>query len=590
MDFISTIKKYSFSFYFLPIILVLGIHLPFFILGKDSFLITNDNLNAEFLYAHLLKISGNIFNLNQNTIIENIGVGLKLKYFHSPFILVKVPFLFFDSFNAYIINSIVTRYIGFIGLYFLIKDYLQLKSKLVVYILCLSFAILPLYTIFGLTILGQPFLLWAFLNLANNKKKLISIIYILIFIFYSNFQLIGPFAFFWLTVIGIYNYFREKKLNRNYILGLVSMIVFSIIANFSIISTVFSTGSEQSFRLSRVYLELPSFLGAAYLFLKTLFFGELVSSLFIPIPVILLMLILAIKNKLDKIVLYIFGIILFNILVYVLSPHLSIYLGDYISFFKAFGFGRFIYLNAFLFFIILIILFRKINNSYIIISISALILFMNSIRNMEFYYNSYGKFSNDIHAVYDEDKFIKSLVPKDLYNNDHHVHHSAGFLTFNEFYATDLFKEIEDFIGKNKDDYKVINLGIHPSITQYNGFYSIDGYLPNYPLSLHTIFQKINKKELEKKEYYGEKNITINNGVYLTSFELSQYCNEYCFKKVANKSINNFDLNIKELKDSRVEYVFSAIEIQNTKKIGIEFQEVFEKDEYPYIIYLYKLI
>ena len=590
MDFISAIKKPIFSIYFLPIILVLGIHVPFFIFGKDSFLITNDNLNAEFLYAHLLKISGNLFNLNQNAVIENIGVGLKLKYFHSPFILVKLPFLFFDSFNAYIINSIVTRYIGFIGLYFLIKDYLKLKSKLVVYILCLSFAILPLYTIFGLTILGQPFLLWAFLNLANNKKKLISIIYILIFIFYSNFQLIGPFAFFWLSVIGIYNYFREKKLNRNYILGLVSMIVFSTIANFSIISTVFSTGSEQSFRLSRVYLELPSFLGAAYLFLKTLFFGELVSSLFIPIPVILLMLILAIKNKLDKIVLYIFGIILFNILVYVLSPHLSIYLGDYISFFKAFGFGRFIYLNAFLFFIILIILFRKINNSYIIISISALILFMNSIRNMEFYYNSYGKFSNDIHAVYDEDKFIKSLVPKDLYNNDHHVHHSAGFLTFNEFYATELFKEIEDFIGKNKDDYKVINLGIHPSITQYNGFYSIDGYLPNYPLSLHTIFQKINKKELEKKEYYGEKNITINNGVYLTSFELSQYCNEYCFKKVANKSINNFDLNIKELKDSRVEYVFSAIEIQNTKKIGIEFQEVFEKDEYPYIIYLYKLI
>lgn len=590
MDFISTIKKYSFSFYFLPIILVLGIHLPFFILGKDSFLITNDNLNAEFLYAHLLKISGNIFNLNQNTIIENIGVGLKLKYFHSPFILVKLPFLFFDSFNAYIINSIVTRYIGFIGLYFLIKDYLKLKSTLATYILCLSFAILPLYTIFGVTILGQPFLLWAFLNLANNKKKLISIICIVIFIFYSNFQLIGPFAFFWLTVMGIYNYFIEKKLNRNYILGLVSMIVFSIIANFSIISTVFSTGAEQSFRLSRVYLELPSFLGAAYLFLKTLFFGELVSSLFIPIPVILLMLILAFKNKLDKIVLSIFGIILFNILVYVLSPHLSIYLGDYISFFKAFGFGRFIYLNAFLFFIILIILFKKINHNYIIISISALILFMNSIRNMEFYYNSYGKIINNIHSVYDEDKFIKSLISKDLYNNDHHVHHSAGFLTFNEFYATELFKEIEDFIGRKKDDYKVINLGIHPSIAQYNGFYSIDGYIPNYPLSLHTKFQTINKKEYEKKQFYGEKNITISNGVYLISSELSIYCDEYCFKKVANKSINNFDLNIKELKDSRVEYVFSAIEIQNTKKIGIEFQEVFEKDEYPYIIYLYKLI
>ena len=53
MDFISAIKKYRLTLYLIPIILVLGIHLPFFILGKDSFLITNDNLNAEFLYAHL---------------------------------------------------------------------------------------------------------------------------------------------------------------------------------------------------------------------------------------------------------------------------------------------------------------------------------------------------------------------------------------------------------------------------------------------------------------------------------------------------------------------------------------------------------
>lgn len=590
MDFISAIKKPIFSIYFLPIILVLGIHVPFFILGKDSFLITNDNLNAEFLYAHLLKISGNLFNLNQNAVIENIGVGLKLKYFHSPFILVKLPFLLFDSFNAYIINSILTRYIGLMGLYFLIKDYLQLKSKLVVYILCLSFAMLPLYTIFGVTILGQPFLLWAFLNLKNNKKKLISFACIIIFIFYSNFQLIIPFAFFWLTAFAIYNYYDEKKVNRNYVLGLIIMIVFSIIANFSIISTVFSTGQDQSFRLSRVYLELPSLLGALYLFLKTLFFGELVSSLFIPIPVILLMIIVSIKFKLDRSVLYIFGIILFNILVYVLTPHISIYLGDYISFFKAFGFGRFIYLNAFLFFIILIILFKKINQNLILILVSTSILFINSFRNMEFYYNSFGKLSNDIHAVYDEDKFIKSLIPKQFYNNDYHVHHSAGFFTFNEFYATELFKEIEDFIGRKKDQYKVINLGIHPSIAQYNGFYSIDGYIPNYPLSLHNKFQKINEKEYEKKQFFGEKNITISNGVYLISSELSQNCDEYCFKKVTNKSIKKFEVNINELKKSKVEYIFSSIKIQNTDKIGIEFQEIFEKQKYPYIIYLYKII
>ena len=591
MDFISAIKKYRLTLYLIPIILVLGIHLPFFILGKDSFLITNDNLNAEFLYAHLQKLSGNIYNFNQNTMLESIGGGLKLKYFHSPFIIVKFFFIFFESFDAYIINSIVVRYIGFIGLYFLIKDYFKINSKVLVYILCFTFAILPVYTMFGLTILGQPILLWAFLNLKENRKKTLSFLVILIFVFYTNFQLIGPFAIFWLLFFGLYRLYIGDHISKSYFTGIILMFAFSIIANISIISTLFAGGAEQSFRLSRVYLELPSFLGASYLFFKTLFFGELVSSLFVPVPILLIIMFVFFKEKLKKPVILIFGIILFNILVYVLTPHLSIYIGKYISFFTAFGFGRFIFLNAFLFFLILLFLIEdmKINQNIILIT-SLLLLLITSMRNMEFYYNSIGKMSKKIHWVYDEDKFIKSLIPRDLYNNNFHVHHSAGFLTFNEFYAEELFMEIEDFIGKDKSTYKIINLGIHPSISQYNGFNALGGYIPNYPIGLHEKFKKINEKELRKKEYYGEKNITINNGVYLTSFELSQYCNEYCFKKVANKSISNFDVNIKELKDSRVEYVFSAIEIQNTKKIGIEFQAVFEKDEYPYIIYLYKLI
>ena len=97
------------------------------------------------------------------------------------------------------------------------------------------------------------------------------------------------------------------------------MFVFSIIANISIISTLFVGGAEQSFRLSRVYLELPSFLGASYLFFKTLFFGELVSSLFVPVPILLIIMFVFFREKLRKPVILIFGIILFNILVYVLT-------------------------------------------------------------------------------------------------------------------------------------------------------------------------------------------------------------------------------------------------------------------------------
>ena len=92
------------------------------------------------------------------------------------------------------------------------------------------------------------------------------------------------------------------------------MFVFSIIANISIISTLFEGGAEQSFRLSRVYLELPSFLGASYLFFKTLFFGELVSSLFIPIQILLTIMFVFFREKLKN-PSFLFLSYIFNILV-----------------------------------------------------------------------------------------------------------------------------------------------------------------------------------------------------------------------------------------------------------------------------------
>ena len=73
MDIRAIIKKTQFSFFVIPLLLVIGTHVPFLFLGHDSFIITNDNLNAEFLYAHLMKLTDNIFNLNQETVLQNIG-------------------------------------------------------------------------------------------------------------------------------------------------------------------------------------------------------------------------------------------------------------------------------------------------------------------------------------------------------------------------------------------------------------------------------------------------------------------------------------------------------------------------------------
>ena len=75
------------------------------------------------------------------------------------------------------------------------------------------------------------------------------------------------------------------------------------------------------------------------------------------------------------------------------------------------------------------------------------------------------------------------------------IHHTP---TFQEFYAEELFQEIDQFIGLPKSSYRVASIGLHPAVSQYNGFYTLDTYNNFYPLTYKYEFRKIITKELEK--------------------------------------------------------------------------------------------
>ena len=75
---------------------------------------------------------------------------------------------------------------------------------------------------------------------------------------------------------------------------------------------------------------------------------------------------------------------------------------------------------------------------------------------------------------------------------------NSNYTSYNKFYAVDLFNEIKNEIEKPLDTFKVGSIGIEPMVAQYNGFYTIDGYIPDYPLGYKNNFRKIIAKELEK--------------------------------------------------------------------------------------------
>ncbi|MHA1863019.1 MAG: DUF6044 family protein, partial [Candidatus Thorarchaeota archaeon] len=73
-------------------------------------------------------------------------------------------------------------------------------------------------------------------------------------------------------------------------------------------------------------------------------------------------------------------------------------------------------------------------------------------------------------------------------------------LTYREFYAEDVFTQIADDIGIPQEDYRIINIGIHPAVAQHSGFHTLDGYLNNYPLEYKLQFRNIIGYELAKDE------------------------------------------------------------------------------------------
>ena len=100
--------------YFIACAIIISFHLPLIILGQNGYIMIDDVLNLEFLYKHLLKINGLLFELNPNFVIPNIySDGLSLGYIHSRFNIIDLLFYFFNSFDAYIINSILIKLIGF---------------------------------------------------------------------------------------------------------------------------------------------------------------------------------------------------------------------------------------------------------------------------------------------------------------------------------------------------------------------------------------------------------------------------------------------------------------------------------------------
>jgi Protein of unknown function (DUF6044) len=556
--FIETKKERNLILYAL---LVLVIYLsPLFILQENAHIRVHDNLDSNLAWYKVLARSGEMFG-DVNAAIPQVINGVPRNTFGTEYSIIVWLYAVFPTMIAYGLSQALTRVVAFFGMYLLLRKHFLPGEKwaFIQVITALAFALTPFWPSGMLSTLGMPLALWAFLNIRNGESSWKDYLVLTLLPFYSSIVL-G--FFFFLSAMGIFwmvDLLRGKGWNFRFLLAIAYMtLVFMLVEYRLVYSFLFST--EPNSRDEYFHASLPLW-RSLRLTIKNYVLGHThvmtVHGLFI-LPITFFAFYFVYSKKLwkqEKLFVFLF------ILNFLLSLWYAFWfykgwlpLTERFHFMDTFNFARYHFLRP-----------------LVIYAGFALALKILSLQGV-----SWAKTAKWL--------AILQILLLGLFN-DEIIYRQKP--TVKEFYAEELFAEIEEHIGLAQKDYRVASIGIHPAISQYNGFYTIDTYNNFYPLAYKHHFRKIIEKELEKNKTIRKYFDKWGGRCYIFTAELGK---RYMFKKDSKRKLKNLQLNIDVFKELGGRYIFSALPITNAAENQLRLDKVFESKSTPWKIYLYKTL
>ena len=548
---------------------------PFVILRQNAHFTINDNLDWITAWT-VLANSGKTFDLT-GAVGQMLG-ELPRSCLPSGFNVITWLYLALPPFRAYLVNLLFVHSTAFIGMYLLLRHYCltDQQQRWLAWAGAAAFATIPFYTVYGLSIAGQPLLFYAMLNLFHDKKVIGSVIIIITFAFYSSLPLAGVFILAALGVLALYDYWQNRKTRPIFWGGIVLLAAsYCITELWLIYNAFFSTGFVSSREeINRISLgQSRDWAGVQALITENFTNGQYHAVslhkyiLFIAVP---LALTLGWRQKREYKL-----IVLLLVLALCLSILYGLRYSEFfmsavagISFFNAFQLQRFHWLHPLIWYTIFALCLSVIANIRYIGRLLAVLLI---VLQLGFLFGNHSEYNL---AIQKQTGF-SVMENAWLYEN----------VSYGEFFSDSLLKQVDNYIGRPKQDYRIASIGLYPAITQYNGFYTLDGRLNIYPLAYKHAFRQIIAKELAKNQfwqrYYDDWGITC----YIFPAELEYYQ----VRKSYQLKLNHLELDIEAFKKLGGQYILSAAEITNYKENQLEFLQRFTEAWSPWEIYLYQV-
>lgn len=553
-------SKKNYKYIAAAVALILAYLSPLYVLGQNAHVLLLDNIDGAVASLKVLAHSGQVFGSLDST-IPNIMNGLLRNTMGSEFNLQVLLYWAFKPFTAYVINLTLIHLLAFLGMYLLLRRYILKENEVLAIGVALAFALLPFWPYGGLSVAGQPLVLYAFLNIRSRCDKKADWLILILVPFYSS--LIYSFAFFlfFMGLWWLYDAFIKKQVNWRWLASMILMGMVYLLVEYRLLYNIFFDPGFVSIRSEFPLYRIAGKRAALKQCIDNFVFGQFhaasLQQLVILPAAIVALLIAGVKKRWPYLLL---GLML-------LTGAISIWYGMW--FFKAWvpvkqqlpflaevNMSRFHWLHPLLWYIIFAL---------------ALKIILEA-----------GRLGKYLAAG-----LLVLQVGFLFYNNDEFTQRKLDVPSYKEFYAEHMHQEIARFIGKDQKDYRVVSIGMHPAITQYNGFYTLDGYVGTYPLEYKHEFRKIMAAELDKSPFYRDYFDHLGGSRCYLFVEKLMY--NSMMTKDNHIVIEELALDSAQLKKMGGRYVFSALEILNSQDIGLNLLQVFEEPGSAWRVYLYEV-
>ncbi len=539
---------------------------PYLLLGQDAYLTIHDFLDDSSYNFRPLALSGQLFNFSQDALLPNIMNGLPRSGLHSGLNVSVALYSFLPPFIALITNYLLVHLIGYLGMFALLRRYFLTESVSIWLTVgvSLGFSFVPVYTNYGLSVMGQPALLLAFLNLLHRRASRVDWLLIVLFAGWSFLVRSGLYVLTGLTLLGLIDTLRQRQINGLYWLGVALLTGLYLTFDFPMIVS-FVTGRVVSHRVAYDFAALghlstvPGWKNAVLL----LWHGHYHAG-WLYTPIIALLWLGATLTRPGflgwRTSVWLLGVVGIIVVLHGIYPALLGGVGSSSNLFKTFQADRFYFLLPLVWSLILAL------------SLSA---WPRPSRWV------WGLLIAQIVLTLASDTFWRRTATA-LFSRSEFVAQPS----YRAFFAERQFAHVRQFIGYPVSQYRVASLGIHPIVAQHNGFYTLDSYQNNYPLVYKQQFRRLIAPEVAKNPAAQTYFDAYGNRCYLVA---ADWGFDGMVGKKSPKRLTNWLFPSDVFRSMGGRYVLSAGFIPNAEQTGLHLLHIFDDPASYWRVYLYGL-